>query len=894
MGTLDKDELRRDFSSKYKDYYQTGLFSNEGFIRKQCRECKKNFWTLDNSRELCGDPEHEPYTFIKDVPKDISYVEFWNKFADFFKKNNHAIIDRYPVVSRWRQDLYFTIASIQDFQRIENGLMSFEYGANPLIVPQMCMRFNDVPNVGITGRHLTSFMMTGQHAFNYPKEGYWRDKTIDLNYKFMTQVLGVKRESLTYIEDVWAMGDFSEFGPCLESFSGGSELSNSVFTQYEYVNNKIKELDGMVVDVGWGFERLLWFYTGADTIYDASFSKQLKYIAKSSGITFDRKIYRKVADISGFVNVGDAQTLEKFDDYIIKRAKITKDDYYNVIKPMQAAYAIADHSRSLLFGVTDGALPSNVGGGYNLRIILRRMFDLVDEYNINLDIIKLMELHASELKGLYDELSDGVTEMSNIMEVERKRYDATKSAAGKIVDTMLAKKESITTDKLKLLYESNGITPEHIAIVAKSKGINVEIPENFYSSIIKSNFAEGKKTKVSKSYIDTSTLPKTEKLFYSFTSKAQARAIKIEGNEVVLDKTPFYAESGGQEADFGMINGINVVDVQSSNGVIVHTLEDKPNFLVNNIVNCEVDIDRRLRLMVHHTATHLISASCRKILGKHAWQEGAHKGPNKAHIDIAHHERLSDSDISKIEAMANKFIFNGIKVKVSEMERGVAESKFGFSIYQGHGVPGSLLRIVELMDLNGTLIDAEACGGLHLMNRESSIGIIKIINTSKIHDGINRIEFVAGPAALDYTNDISSKISKLSNIMNSDVDKLEESASQQKSKINKLESDIKIMTNNLSISIAEEIISEMDNLNAYQKKLDYPREILRSVCTHVVDKNKKSIIMLYNKDDEIVCISGIESQQSAIDFAKSKLLEMKMDFVGGGSGRIAEGKAKSR
>ncbi|MCL5423455.1 MAG: alanine--tRNA ligase-related protein [Candidatus Marsarchaeota archaeon] len=216
MGKLDKNELRRDFSSKYKNYYQTELFSKEGFIRKQCKECKKNFWTLDSNRELCGDSEHEPYTFIKDVPKDISYVEFWNKFADFFKKNGHAVIDRYPVVSRWRQDLYFTIASIQDFQRIENGMMSFEYGANPLIVPQMCMRFNDVPNVGITGRHLTSFMMTGQHAFNYPKEGYWRDRTIELNYKFMTQVLGVKRESLTYIEDVWAMGDFSEFGPCLE------------------------------------------------------------------------------------------------------------------------------------------------------------------------------------------------------------------------------------------------------------------------------------------------------------------------------------------------------------------------------------------------------------------------------------------------------------------------------------------------------------------------------------------------------------------------------------------------------------------------------------------------------------------------------------------------------
>ena len=156
----------------------------------------------------------------------------------------HEEIERYPVVSRWRQDLYFTIASIQDFQRIENGKMSFEYNANPLIVPQICMRFTDTANVGLTGRHFTSFMMAGQHAFNYPKEGYWRDKTIELNYKVLTELVGVKKKELSYIEDVWAMGDFSEFGPCLESFSNGVEIVNSVFTQFEYVDGKVEGTEG--------------------------------------------------------------------------------------------------------------------------------------------------------------------------------------------------------------------------------------------------------------------------------------------------------------------------------------------------------------------------------------------------------------------------------------------------------------------------------------------------------------------------------------------------------------------------------------------------------------------------------------------------------------------------
>ncbi|MGI0134209.1 MAG: alanine--tRNA ligase-related protein, partial [Candidatus Micrarchaeaceae archaeon] len=244
---ISKDELRNDFSKKPKEYYTVKTFSDEGFERRQCKECRKHFWTTDSDRDLCGDPSHEPYSFMREKTKDVEYSEFWNKFSKFFKDEGHTIIERYPVVSRWRQDLYFTIASIQDFQRIENGRVSFEYNANPLLVPQICMRFNDIPNVGVTGRHFTSFMMAGQHAFDYPKAGYWRDRTIELDYKFLVDVLGVKKKDLTYVEDVWAMGDFSEFGPCLEGFANGLELVNNVFTQFEYQNDKISELKGKVV-----------------------------------------------------------------------------------------------------------------------------------------------------------------------------------------------------------------------------------------------------------------------------------------------------------------------------------------------------------------------------------------------------------------------------------------------------------------------------------------------------------------------------------------------------------------------------------------------------------------------------------------------------------------------
>lgn len=886
---LDKDQLRKDFSNDYKQYYQTELFTKEGFIRKKCTQCGKNFWTINSAKELCGDPDHEPYTFIKDKTTEMGYVEFWKKFASFFEKNEHTIIDRYPVVSRWRQDLYFTIASIQDFQRIENGKMSFEYNANPLIVPQMCMRFNDVPNVGVTGRHLSSFMMTGQHAFNYPTEGYWRDRTIKLNFEFLTQVLGVKKKDLTYIEDVWAMGDFSEFGPCLEGFANGSELVNNVFTQYEYANGKINELKGMVVDVGWGFERLLWFYSGADTIYDAVFPKQIQYISKSTGVKFDRYTYKKVAQLSGLINIGDMQDVEKFDEQMMKKADVSKQEYYGIIKPMQMVYAIADHSRSLLFGVTDGALPSNVGGGYNLRIILRRMFDLIDRHDVDLDIIKLMEIHAQELKGLYNELEGGIEPMKGVIDAEKKRYMSTKQVAGKLVDSLLSKHKHIDIDTFKRLYESNGVTPEYIAQSAKQQGIDIQVPENFYSSIIKSDFVEGRKAKKTSVEIDVSGLQKTEKLFYAFASMASAKVLLIENNEVVLDKTPFYAQSGGQEADMGSIDGIEVIDVQSSNGVIVHTLKERPKFKIGESVKCIVDLDRRLRLMAHHSATHLVSASCRKILGNHAWQEGAGKGPNKAHIDIAHYEKLSDEQVLLIERTANDFIFNGIKIKVEEMARGTAESRFGFSIYQGHGVPGNMLRIVEIDDLKGNVIDAEACGGLHLIGRESSIGMIKIINSYRIHDGINRLEFVAGPAALDYARQISKKIENISTILKSDQNKIEQAIKAQAQHIDDLEKNKAVLIAQLSKHISANLLAQ----DAFNKPIlvDYDRLMLRRIATDIVDINTNVTVCLYNNNFEVICIAGKTSQIGADAFIRNHAQQIAegRKFNGGGSTKIAEG-----
>ncbi len=884
---LDKESLRKEFSVKPDLYYKTKLFESEGFVRKRCIGCGKFFWTADESREYCGDSEHEGYSFMKKDHEDISLEQFWSKFAKFFENNGHAVIERYPVVSRWRQDLYFTIASIQDFQRIENGNMSFEYSSNPLLVPQMCLRFNDIPNTGVTGRHFTSFIMAGQTAFNYPKEGYWRDRTIELNYDALTKIVGVKKKDITYVEDVWAMGDFSEFGPSLEAFSGGLEMVNNVFTQFEYADGVRRELSGKVVDVGWGLERLVWFKSGAQTAYDPVFKDALAYIYKKSGITPDRALYSKVAGQFGRIDLSETKSFEDVELKAVEAAGISTSDYNKIIKPMQAAYAIADHAKTLLFAITDGALPSNVGGGYNLRIILRRIFNFRSRYRMDFDMRELMEIIAKSMSHMYPELSSSIDELEDIIRVEKERYENTRVSAIKTISSIIEKHEKITPEKMRVLYESNGITPDLINSVAASKGVTLELPESSYSSIIKGDFTEKAKKKEHFD-LDVSGIKKTEKLFYDFALESDSKVLLCSSDMVVLDKTPFYAESGGQEADHGTINGIKVKDVQSQNGVIIHLLDGKPDFKAGSKVHCVVDRKRRMQLIAHHTATHLISAASRSVLGKHAWQEGAHKGVTKAHIDIAHYEKLSDKQIKDIEATANSYLQNGIRVKMQEMDRSEAESKFGFSIYQGHGVPVAKPRIVEITGIDGSLIDAEACGGIHAMGIESIIGTIKIIGSQRIHDGIDRLEYVAGLASYKYINSTEEKLSEAAKIAGTDSEKLTVALSQMSKQLSEYKSMIESMKSTDASQAAEKFLSSKEK--SIISELDYEMDMLRQIATKVVDADASRIILLYNKSGNVVCIAGNDSGKDASEFLKSSLAKLKAkEFRGGGSKRIAQG-----
>lgn len=453
---------------------------------------------------------------------------------------------------------------------------------------------------------------------------------------------------------------------------------------------------------------------------------------------------------------------------------------------------------------------------------------------------------------------------------------------------MLAKNKKFGPKELRLLYESYGVTPELLVDVAAQKKIHLDLPENWYESILEGDFV--KKVKGSKVDVALPNLPKTEQLYYDYETESESKILFVHKNYVVLDRSPFYPEGGGQLADWGAINKVRVRDAQKIGEVIVHVMEGdvgrEKGFAIGSKVHAAVDKDRRNRLMIHHSATHLMNASAREALGKHIWQEGTLKDYAKARIDLSHYDKLSEADADRIERIANGHLADGIKVDVKWMDRGEAESKYGFVIYQGHGVPAKKMRIVTIGDKNGKVFDAQACGGLHVVDRESSIGIVKIIETARIHDGVDRIEFVAGPAALDYFQREDSELSRVAREMNVEKMKSAEAVGASRAAYSemfkKLNLANEVISGIMSKQFAGKNLVEMDMGRA-------PRELMKKLASSIIDENKKAVVLLTNSAGEVVCMCGEHSGKNAIDFAKEKL---GAKFRGGGSKKVAEGVLK--
>ena len=446
MIKMDKNEILSKFSSDPERYYKIKLFESEGFERKSCVTCKRFFWAIDENRIECPDHSNDTYSFIGNPPtkKRFDYTQAWKEVESFFVKNNHTSINRYPVVCRWRDDLYFTIASIVDFQRVMGSKVVFEFPANPLVVPQTFLRFKDLENVGVTGRHFSSFCMIGQHSIP-DNNGYWKDECVNLDFDLLTQQFGIDKKEIVFVEDVWEGG--GSFGSSLEYFVRGLELGNAVFTEFQGNLSNYKILDQRIIDMGAGLERFAWITMGTPTAYDCCFGPITKNLIQQAGINIDSNIL-----VPYFTEI--EKNFERYEDLTlvrksaIKNSGLSEEQISKIITPLEGIYLIIDHVRTLIFAISDGALPSNVGGGYNLRIMLRRIISTMNRLSLQFDINEIIDTQIDYLKNTYPELEKTRDDVKEIIRIESERYENSKQRMEKIARSL--SKEPIVDDLIRL------------------------------------------------------------------------------------------------------------------------------------------------------------------------------------------------------------------------------------------------------------------------------------------------------------------------------------------------------------------------------------------------------------------------------------------------------------
>jgi alanyl-tRNA synthetase len=888
---LGKKELAAMFSQNPDRYYKVALFDKIGFQRRQCNLCGKHFWTLTD-RQSC--PDHENYGFIGRPPttKRLDYVNAWKETEKFFSKNGHEIVRRYPVVCRWRDDLYFTIASIIDFQRVMNNQVVFELPANPLVVPQMCLRFNDIENVGLSGRHYTGFCMIGQTCNADAPGGYWKDRCIELDYGMLTQGLGIKPEEITFVEDVW-MGA-GAFGYSLEYFVRGLELGNAVFTEFEGDENNYRVMPNKIIDMGAGLERFSWVTMGTPTSYDCCFGPVVEKMLDMTGTDRDSEfLSRYFGAVASKLETTEGNVRE-LKAILAREMGMSYDQLAKMVAPHEAVYTVADHVRTLLFAISDGALPSNVGGGYNLRVILRRALSILERLNWQgVKLEDVADMQIDYLRQMYPELEEHRQDVRTILGLESGRYSGSRERMNGIVSSLKAKKSGeLAVSDLIRLYESDGITPDYLV----EQGVIPSVPSTFYTKLaeLHTSVAGGGAEKA-KPVRGLEGLPATELLYYKDESirEFDAKVLKIVDNKfVVLDRTAFYPRGGGQEPDTGEISGAKVVEVTKQADIVVHRIEDGGKLQEGQAVKGIVNGRRRDMVTKHHTATHVINSSARNNLGSWVWQNSAFKEESYGRLDITHHSALSKEEVQKIEQTANIAVRKNLPVDIKFYDRGDAEQKYSFRIYQGGVVPSSNVRIVNIDNW-----DIEACGGTHV-RRTGEIGMIKIVKSERIQDGVVRLEFVAGEAAVNYMQNQDAQLSTIAQALGSSREKVLESFAKAMDDAESAKKKLRIMLRTVAETMARSVSENAKNLgggdiklySVYDEELDEDYHIAVGEKAIEFDPSLVYVALVAKGAGmRVIVFAGEKARKCAKAGGIAKQVSAKLGGSGGGDDRFGQG-----
>jgi alanyl-tRNA synthetase len=753
----------------FEEEYQLDFFKGRGYTRHTCAACGKPFWSFGDE-DNCGETPCSEYTFIGNPPtkKRFELGEMRESILSFFEKNGHERISRYPIIARWRDDVFFTQASIYDFQPwVINGVS--EPPANPLIVSQTCARFNDIDNVGKTGRHYTMFEMIGHHAFNYPdKFVYWKDEALGYCHDYMLNELGLKEEIITYKEKPWMGG--GNAGPSVEVIVQGLELATIVFMNLKRDNSGSIDLEGekyapmqlRVVDPGWGLERFAWLSQGTASAYEATFGDILENLKKKIEVP-ETRILETYSKLSGAMNFETPTDLVRLRKVAAEKVGMPEEELFRILAPLESVYLICDHSRALVFLLNDGVVPSNVKEGYFSRLLVRRILKALSALGMETKISELLESQISQLKEDFPEFEENREGIIRLANVEEERYGETLRKGKGLVNRMETEMTSKGLDgwneeQLVQLYDSHGLTPE---VVKEFTELKLEIPQDFYMKVAERHEDITREEERTELPPELKDMRETEILYYEEdVLEFEAKVLGISDDLVVLDRSYFFPEGGGELGDMGTIGKNQVLDVQNMENIVVHKVNKPVDLKVGDKVKCIIDEKRRRALTAHHTATHIINGAARKLLGNHVWQAGAHKSPDSARLDITHYKGLTEDDLREIERLANEVVAKNLEIEKSFMDRAKAEKLYGFRLYQGGCVPGKELRVVNIVGW-----DVEACGGTHT-DSTGEVGFIKMTGAKRIQDGVVRLEYVAGDAAVKYVSELEDKLRKTERKLN--------------------------------------------------------------------------------------------------------------------------------
>ncbi|DAC20022.1 MAG: alanine--tRNA ligase [Euryarchaeota archaeon] len=919
------------------------VFHENGYLRKQCTITGLWFWSTDESRETCGDTAEDEYSFIG-APLIQGYPmrgkalkdAMRETFLNFFEEKQHTRVDPYPVLARWRDDIHLTIASIADFQpHVTSG--EVEPPANPLTISQPCIRLTDVDAVGRSGRHLTTFEMMAHHVFNRPDEGrmyYWMEECVRYCHELMTEALGIEAKEITYVENPWCGG--GNAGAAVEVIVGGLELATLVFMNMEEHPDGDIELKGdtyremplQIIDTGYGLERFCWAAAGTPTIYESIYPETtawLKDLAQFSNITKQwpelnlDALLGEMSRLNGIMNIEPGVDADELRATFLRRLSergvdVSAEQFSAVTEPLAKIYAIPDHLHALCNMLGDGLVPSNAKAGYLARMLARRTLRLRDELELSVSLAELARHHIEVNLGgaMMKQTHDGLL---GILELEESRYGEMLRKGGNVINTQLKQlpkdAERIPDEILFNMNDSHGLAPDMAVNLARNAGwSSVSVRTGFAAEMAERHAKMAKKAAQSveaKPLVEhVPSLPSTQLLYYDDVQQQEFDAsvlacMPLIGDDlpegathgVILDKSCFYPEGGGQEGDHGALktdsNQCNVIDTRKVGDHVLHLVDG--TFETGDLVHGSIDWKRRKQLMDHHTSVHIVGGAARQVLGPHIYQAGANKSTEMARLDITHYNRLTRGDLDAIEALANDVLVQVQRTEKTELNRKDADKKYGFDLYQGGAPKGNSIRILRIADH-----DIQACGGTH-HDELGQIGSIRIVRSSAVQDGVERLHIVAGQAALKYASDqdqILRQISEMYGVPNAELPRTSERFynewKEQRKRIESLEAEIVRLRTSGGGSDSQELDGVRIVIMEAHGNLKKMTKMLKELT---LDANQPTLAVLGSKEGGGKLMIAVTENTIAAERydAVALLREIAPHIRGGGGGRptLAQG-----